>query len=173
MKTFLFLLTCLLTGSFIQQAPEPVRFQIRNAGFKVDGTFTGWEADIHYDEQNPERSTFQGVVRVASINTGIQLRDKHLKGPSYFDAETYPEIRIKSKKVQILADGSLQVSCSLTIRNKSKDIMIPVRLIRKTNTLLFETEFSINRRDYGVGGNSLVLSDDVRISVRKEVAFVN
>lgn len=173
MKTFLFLLTCWLADASIQPTPEPVRFQIRNAGFKVDGTFAKWEADIQYDEKNPERSTFNGVVRVASINTGIQLRDKHLKGQSYFDAENYPEIQIKSKKVQVDADGSLQVTCTLTIKKKSKDIVIPVKLKRKTNAIVFETEFSINRRDYGVGGNSLVLSDDVLIVVRKEVSLIN
>lgn len=58
-------------------------------------------------------------IETASLDTGIEKRDKHLRSPDFFDAATFPQITFKSSKVEKKGDGVYSVSGDLTVHGQS------------------------------------------------------
>ena len=54
---------------------------------------------------------------------------------------------------------------NLTIKDKTNQVQIPFTYSENGNTANFKGSFKIKRSDYGVGGKSMVMSDDVTISI--------
>ncbi|MCC5917519.1 MAG: YceI family protein, partial [Cryomorphaceae bacterium] len=107
-----------------------------------------------------------GTIRVKSINTGISKRDKDLLKSGYFDEENFPKIIFIATSVKKLGDGKYEVSGKLKIKGVKKDHTFTVKEVKKSGVTYFEGEFSLNRRDFNVGGSSWVLSDDLIVKIR-------
>lgn len=147
-----------------KESSSQIRFKIKNAGLTVEGIFENFKADIYYDKSNPSKSRFNGIIQVASINTGISLRDKDLKKEPYFDAVKYPEIKFVSTEIETLGTNKLRVTGNLTIKNTIRKIVMEVNIAHNAKTV-FSSNLKLNRRDYNVGGYSWVLSDIVEVDL--------
>ena len=139
-----------------------VVFHVSNAGLDVEGTVAGIEADIKFQKNKPNKSLFTATATSATIQTGIKLRDKHLKKPDYFDSEKYPAIKIVSKQIIKSKDGFESLS-SITIKGVTKDITIPFTFSQTNSKAEFKGSFSLNRLDFGIGEKSIILSDTVEV----------
>lgn len=142
-----------------------ITFKIKNAGFTVDGSFSGLTADIKLDAATSALGSIEASVDANTINTGIDLRDKDLKKEEYFNVKKYPKISMKSTLFAKDKDGTFIGYFKLTIKSVTKDVVIPFSFIETGNGAVFKGSFKINRRDYTVGGNSWILSDDVTINI--------
>jgi polyisoprenoid-binding protein YceI len=167
MKRFLlFLFPCfLMSFASVELKPSDgdnsVTFTIKNFGINTKGEFRGLKGNIKWDAENPANSSFDVSVDVHTINTGIELRDKDLMKESYFDAEKYPTIKFVSTKVS--ADN---VTGNLTIKNVTKNISFPFSVSPSGKGYLFKGDFSINRRDFNVGGGGVLGENvDVKLNV--------
>ena len=140
-------------------------FKIKNAGITVDGSFSDLQADIEFDPKNIDKSSLKASVGVASINTGIKKRDKDLQMRKYFNVEKYPRIKMTSKKIKHIEKNSYKGMFDLTIKGVTKQIEIPFTYIGKESEGTFSAEFTVNRRDFGVGSKSLILSDEATVSI--------
>ncbi|HZY80225.1 MAG TPA: YceI family protein [Cyclobacteriaceae bacterium] len=148
----------------LQEKTSSVSFTIRNFGLNVEGSFSRPEGTIVYDPTNPIASSF--VLKIASntIDTGIGLRDQHLKGDEYLDALHYPFLKFVSAGVSKTDSAdSYTVTGYLTIKDTTKKVEIPVLVMSFTSRYTFQGHFTINRRDFGVGRNSLSLADEVLV----------
>jgi len=96
---------------------------------KVRGAFNDFDGVITVDAVNPERSTVELAVKVASIDTRNADRDQHLRTNDFFDAPTYPEITFKSSRVDQVDEGHFIVIGDVTIRGVTKEISIPLDFI--------------------------------------------
>lgn len=161
-SAFLFLFFSVVSVSATAQ-DFPVRFVIKNAGFKVDGHFDKFTTDVVYDANNLDASKFYGEIQTTSINTDNGKRDKHLRNEDYFEVAKYPTITFTSSNVKSAGTNKLTVTGTLKIKNMSKIVAIPVTLKNVGGKTTFSGELTINRRDYGVGGSSWVLSDKLTI----------
>lgn len=141
-----------------------IEFYIKNLGVEVKGRFDLAEAKINFDENNLEQSEISGFVYVNSINTGIGMRDNHLLSMDYFYSSFYPKITIKSKKFFPFPSerGKFVGLFEITIKAIKKDLSI----VFEYNNNTLKTEFELNRLDFGVGGSSLSLSDNVKIKIQ-------
>src|SRR6202000_3061657 len=100
------LLIQLLTIYSIAQTParqympadqgSTVAFTIKNFGFNTGGTFSGLQGTISLDPQDVSKASFDVSVDAATVNTGNDLRDDHLRKDGYFDVQKYPRIRFVS-----------------------------------------------------------------------------
>src|SRR6185312_7753405 len=81
----------------INPAGTKISFVIKNAGFSVDGSFSGLSGEIIFDPKELPKSSFNTSIDAASINTGINKRNEHLKKDEYFDVAKYPKISFKTK----------------------------------------------------------------------------
>lgn len=141
-----------------------IRFKIKNFGVTVDGSFKGFQGNFNFDPNNLTASTFEASLDANTINTTNTSRDKHLREKEYFDIKTYPRIKLVSTKIgNSTKAGTYILNGKLTIKNITKDISFPFTASPKGEDYLFAGEFKINRRDFGVGGNSMVLSDNLTV----------
>lgn len=142
-----------------------VKFRIKNFGLAVTGTFTGLEGGIVFNAANLASSSFTVSVDAASIETGINLRNNHLRGEDYFDVKKYPRISFTSSGVSSAGQaGIFYLSGKLTIRNVTKEISFPFTASVIENGYLFDGSFRINRRDFKVGGSNTI-ADSVSITL--------
>ncbi|MGQ0827351.1 MAG: YceI family protein [Bacteroidota bacterium] len=146
-----------------------VGFKIKNAGFTVDGTFGGLHANIIFDGSKNYGNFLETSVDVSSVNTGIDKRDAHLKKAEYFDVEKYPKIVMKANLFSKEKDGSYKGYFKLIIKDKTRDVLIPFTFNEKDDKGTFKAIFTINRLDWGVGKSSMVLSDNVTVSIEVNV----
>lgn len=144
----------------------------------VRGEFSDYDGKIFFDENDMTKSSVEGSIKVASITTNNEKRDNHLRSGDFFDAEKYPEIKFKSKKVTKKGSDYVMIG-DFTMRNVTKEVEIPFKFIGTVKDpwggkrVGIEAEFKINRKDFGVAwskaldNGGLVVSDEVTI----EIAF--
>lgn len=148
-----------------QSAQVSVDFKINNFGITVNGTFTKANISPNFKSQDVSQWTLTGNVDVNSITTNNKKRDAHLLEDDYFDAVTFPKITLKSKRFKSVSGDKYDVTVNLTIKGITKTRVIPMTILSASENLEFKSDFEIDRRDFNVGGGSLVMSDTVRISV--------
>lgn len=138
-----------------------VSFVIKNFGINTNGNVKGLQGAIKWDAANPAASQINASVEVNTLNTGIEMRDKDLMDEKYFDAAKYPTIKFTGTQV-----SATSITGNLTLKGVTKSISFPITVTPAGKGYLFEGKFSINRRDYGVGGGSMVLSDEVKVTLK-------
>ena len=174
MNRFIFLLWVLTSSiSSSAQVLKPVeeessvKFKIRNFGFNtVTGSFKGIKGTIRFSPDNLSASSMDVSVDAQTVNTGINLRDNHLRKPEYFDVKKYPVIRFVSSKITPSSKaGTLFITGKLTIKNVTREISFPFTAMPQGAGYLFSGEFKINRIDFGVGESSSV-SDNLTVILK-------
>lgn len=141
-----------------------VSFKIKNFGATVDGTFEGLKGTISFDAERVTHALFDVSIDAATIDTGIGMRDNHLRKSDYFNVTDFPVIRfVSGKVVQSAKAGEGIVTGKLTIKKTTKDISFPFRYSETGGVLKLAGTFTINRRDYSVGGNSISLADELTV----------
>jgi polyisoprenoid-binding protein YceI len=161
----------------IDVAHSNIGFSIPIAGglSNVRGKFTEFTVTIVHDDKDVTKSSVDAVIKAASIDTGIEKRDAHLRSADFFDVEKFPEITFKSSRIEkkgkdFIAHGTF------SMHGVSKEIAIPftvngVTRDEKTGkTVLGATgRTTVNRRDYGINfarpDNPTFLGDSVEIEL--------
>jgi polyisoprenoid-binding protein YceI len=159
--SWILLLICITAAAGehgLEVKSHKITFNIKNAGITVDGSFSDLEADIRFNPKDLDKSVIKASLGVASINTGIKKRE-------YFDVEKYPRIKMISKRLKHIEKNKYKGTFDLTIKGVTKQVEIPFTYTGKNNEGMFLTEFRLNRRDYGVGSNSLILSDEATVFI--------
>lgn len=146
----------------INNEASKVSFKIKNAGLTVDGRFDEISGQINFNAANPSASQFTAVIPTKSINTEVEMRDKHLREEDYFEVEKYPEMKFVSTSVSG-ANGKYEVTGKLTIKDVTKTITFPFESTQSAGKTVLKGSFVIDRRDYHVGGNSWIMGDDVTV----------
>lgn len=173
MKNKLTILLTILLSSFslvIAQTPLKIvssfiTFKIKNAGLNVTGSFKGFEGEIKFSPDAIKTSSIKASVDANTINTGIGARDKHLKKSEYFDTDNFPKISIVSSFFG--KDGNkFNGYFKLSLKGITKDVTIPFTFENN----IMKGEFVVDRRDYKIGGNSLMLGDKVTVSIQINLA---
>lgn len=150
----------------VQNKPETkVEFMIKNFGVHVSGSFSEVEIISFIDMSDLESSYINAVIEVGSINTGNVKRDKHLLKDDFFNTDRFPILKLKSTKIEKISETNFKLEGKLTIKNTTRMISIPLEVVENDNSLLIKSNFIISRKDYNVGGNMWVLSNNVKIHV--------
>jgi polyisoprenoid-binding protein YceI len=162
----------------VDRAHSSAGFRVRHFVTKVPGQFRELTGTIEYDRQNPAASRVELTVSAASIDTGNEERDTHLRSPDFFDASSFPYLTFASTVVRAMDADTLEVTGELTIRGVPRRITIPVELLGTFPTPSgekagSETRFTVNRLDYGITWNRMldagtILGDEVEIHIAVE-----
>ena len=142
-----------------------VDFKIKNFGVDVKGSFSEVDIISYFDPSNIDDSYINAIIKVSSINTGNVKRDEHLFKEDFFDVDNFKYIKLESSKIEKISETSYILKGELTIKNTSKLISIPLELTENDDSLLIKSNFIIKRKDYYVGGNIWVLSNNVKIQI--------
>jgi len=174
-KYFAFILFLSIKSFSFAQAKHTVtkssvKFEIKNMGINTGGSFSGLQADIKFDPEHLDASTIEASIDVKTVNTENETRDHHLKSESYFDAEKYPEITMKSISFKHKSGNNYTGIFNLTIKDKTNPVEVPFTYSENGNTASFKGTLKIKRTDYGVGGKSLMMSNDVTITINADTS---
>jgi polyisoprenoid-binding protein YceI len=147
-------------------AGSKVHFVIKNFGIKTGGDFTGLKGTIVFNPKALAASHFNVTVNAGTVDTDNRTRDKHLRKSDYFDVEKFPLISFVSTKITESTNaGRFYVFGNLTIKGVTKAVEFGFSATPVDNGYLLKGGFEINRRDYGVGGSSFSLSDNLTITL--------
>jgi len=148
------------------QSLTSVSFKIKNFGVNVDGDFSKVNIQTNFDSNNLDKSYINATIKVSSITTGIKKRDQHILEEDYFDEPNHQNITLKSTKIEKTKKGTYRLHADLTIKETTKKIEIPIEFQQTDDTLMIQSKFQINRRDFKVGGGSMIMSKKVKIQVQ-------
>jgi polyisoprenoid-binding protein YceI len=168
------------TETFVfDKSHTKVGFQIRHWLTKVEGRFRDFDGRIAIDRAQPMNSSVDVTIQAASIDTGQERRDNHLRSADFFEVEKYPTISFKSSKVVPKGKDLYEVTGDLTMHGVTKTLVVAVRHtgflnLGKQEKAGFEIVLPINRKDFGITWNrtadqgGVMLGDDVQIDVLVE-----
>jgi len=173
-KTFFLQIIILTTLSAFSQTNSTVlhsavTFQIKNMGISVSGSFAGLQADIKFNQADLTSGVINATVDATTINSGNDSRDEHLKSIDFFDVAHYPKISLRSVSFKHKSGNNYSGLFNLVIRDKTKQIEIPFTYNETATSATFKGSFKINRLDYGIGGSSLILSNEVTVNIESEM----
>jgi polyisoprenoid-binding protein YceI len=167
-----------ISGDYVlDPAHTRIGFSARHAMVtKVRGAFHEFEGIAHVDADNPADSSVRVTIQSASLTTGNDQRDGHLRSADFFDVESYPEIRFVSTDVK--RDGTdWTITGDLTINEVTKPIAV---VFEETGAATdpfgnervgFEGSVAINRSDWGLKWNAALEAGGVLVSEKVTLEF--
>jgi polyisoprenoid-binding protein YceI len=164
------------TGVYnVDPSHSNVGFEVRHMGIAtVRGRFGAFEGTIDASGDAP---VLQGSVEVATIDTGDDNRDGHLKGPEFFDAEQQPKISFHSTATEVSGDGSITLQGEITIKGIAKPIELTGEIAENgqdpwgNERIGLELTSAIDRRDFDLKWNqtlpngNLLVANEVKLLV--------
>ncbi len=124
-------------------------------------------------DDDPSACSFEITVHAASADTNNEMRDRHIKGPDFFNVGEFPEMSFKSSSVQA-SDEGYAVTGQLSLHGVSREITVQASHSGSGKDPWggfrtgFETVFSISRSDFGMDFMLDGLSDEVRLTISLE-----
>lgn len=151
---------------------------------EIEGYFSDFTAEVTTAKADYSDMKIKVTAKVSSINTGVEMRDNHLKSADFFDAEKYPELVFNSTKVvKTPAKAGKQsaqygkIYGTLTFHGITKPVVLDVKYFGKvTNpmnnneTAGFKVSGTISRKDFDLGPKfpEAMISDKVSIDANLE-----
>jgi polyisoprenoid-binding protein YceI len=166
-----------LTGTWkADPGHSEVAFTVRHLMVsKTRGRFTSYDVTIVTSE-DPLASSIVATIDLASVDTGLDVRDNHLRSADYLDVESYPTMTYRSTGIRQTDDGWV-VDGDLTVHGVTRQVPLAVEMngFRQDpfggQRAGFSATAQINRRDFGIDltapmdGGGVVVGDKVSISL--------
>lgn len=163
----------------IDPAHSAAQFAVKHLAIStVRGAFTSVKGSIQFDDKDVSKSTVDVTIDVNSVDTRVPDRDKDLRSDHFFDADHFPTITFKSKRVEQVAPGKLKVTGDLTIHGTTKEVVLevdgpsaPIKDPWGNQRMGVNAITKINRRDFSVGATygSAMIGEDISITIDAEV----
>jgi len=143
---------------------------------KVRGIFKDVSGTIEYDEADPARSTVEVTIPAATVETGMEPRDKHLRSADFLDAETHPTLDFRSTSIASKGDR-WAITGDLTIRGVTRPVVLDAEQLGVVAGMDgrrhagFEATTKIKRSDWGLTWNvgleagGWLVSDEISIDL--------
>jgi len=147
----------------------------------VRGHFADVDGTVHEDATNPSRSSIEVSIKVASLDTGVEQRDAHLRSPDFFDVEQFPSLTFRSTNIAPAGENKLRVTGDLTIKGVTKPVVLDVTEEGRRGDPWggqragFSATTKIDRRDFGLNYNQAletggwVVGHEVKINLDIEL----
>jgi polyisoprenoid-binding protein YceI len=146
----------------------------------VRGKFGVVRGSLKLDETDLTNSAVDVEIETASITTGVEQRDTHLKSGDFLLAEQYPLITFKSTRIDSVGADRYKVFGDLTIRGTTREVALDATFNGQGTTPYgaevagFEATTTINRKDFGANWNvaletgGILVSENVKINLEVE-----
>ena len=95
----------------------------------VRGKFHQVTGSITVDEDDPTTATGSFEISVASLSTGVEPRDTHLRSADFFDAAAYPTATFIATGIRHKGANGYAVTGDLTIRGTTRPVTFDVDLL--------------------------------------------
>lgn len=133
---------------------------------------------VDLDDKHLEQARVEATIDAASIDTGVEKRDAHLRSPDFFDTAKFPTITFKSTEVKRVAGGKYRISGNLTMHGVTRPVALevesaalevkdPMGNVRRGAV----ATTTLDRKDFGLGWNKVleaggvVVGDTVQVTI--------
>jgi len=189
-KVFLLAVAALIQTAIFAQtkwntdnAHSSVKFSVTHLVIsEVEGSFKKFDGNIVSAKPDFSDANINFNIDVNSINTDNDMRDKHLKGDDFFNADQYPNMTFKGTSLKKVSGNKYALYGNLTIRNVTKPVKFDVVYGGTAkdgygNTKAgFKATTVINRFDYNLKWNTMTeaggatVGKDITIDMKLEFA---
>jgi polyisoprenoid-binding protein YceI len=151
--------------------------EINGTASIVKGTFT-------IDPSNIEATTGKIEVPITSMQTGVELRDQHLRGKDWLDADASPNIMFEVKKisgVQVVSSGGGKgvakgtAEGTFTVHGVAKSASFPIEIqyLEKGggDVVMIKSEFNISLKDHNIAGKKGIVGSKVAETINIKVSL--
>lgn len=162
-----------------------IGFVARHLGFsKATGHFKKFAAVVRADPKTGKISTLEATAETASIDTGIEKRDAHLRSDDFLNAEKFPQLKIAMKSIK-WNGTKFTAQADLTIRDVTKTVPFKGELLGVHNVNFgqglttragYEATATISRKEFGLKWNMVteglsVVADPIQIELAAEIGY--
>jgi polyisoprenoid-binding protein YceI len=154
----------------IDTAHSQIGFAVRHMMIStVRGKFAKFDADIQIDLGNLSQARVTARIDAASVSTGDEKRDGHLRSADFFDVEKYPTIEFASTHVS-QQDASLTVQGSLKIKGNDHPITLKGEMVGPgkdpwgNSKLGFSLSGEVDREQWGLTWNQALEAGGVLVA---------
>jgi polyisoprenoid-binding protein YceI len=166
----------------IDPAHSHIAFSVRHLMITtVKGRFGGIDGTVVIDESEPSKSEVDVRIEASTIDTREPQRDAHLRSADFLDAEKFPHLTFKSRRVSDTKGGAFTVTGDLTIRGVTREVVLHVSEEGRGKDPWggeragFSATTKLNRKDYGLTwnqaleGGGVLVGDEVKINLELEL----
>jgi polyisoprenoid-binding protein YceI len=168
-----------LTGHWTVDRPHSrIGFSVRHAMVTtVRGAFADYDSALYFDGARPSESRAEIVIRVASVDTGVEQRDAHLVGRDFFDVRRYPEMTFRSTSTTHESAENFRMTGDLTIRDRTRPVELQLAYLGSVvdpfgfERAGFDGTTTIDRRDWGLVYNQRLEAGGSMVSEKVRLQF--
>ena len=125
---------------------------------EISGQFSNFTVKVKTGKPDFTDMKVNVVAKTASISTGVEMRDNHLKTADFFDVEKYPELTFESTSVKKISEKQFALTGNLSLHGVTKAVTLHVTYygtvvnpMNKKGTFGFHITGSVKRSDFGIG----------------------
>ena len=158
----------------VDKAHSRLSYGVTHLGIaESEGNFKTFDAKITSSKEDLSDAVIEVTADVASINTDNEMRDKHLKGADFFDAEKYPTLTFKSTSFKKVSGKNYKVTGDLTLHGVTKAVTLnavfngtTTNPMSKKTLAGFKFTGTIKRSDFAIAAATpaAMLGDEVTIT---------
>lgn len=143
----------------------------------VRGKFKDFDGDVEVENDDPTTAVARVTIRPASVDTGQEQRDAHLRSADFFHAERFPEMTFVSTGVESQGGRRYRVTGDLTIKDRTRPITLDVEVEERFSDPFGNERVGVtasgklNRRDWGLTWNQvleagrLLVGNDIKLEI--------
>lgn len=167
------------TGTWeIDAAHSVVEFSVRHMMIStVKGSFGAVAGTLQIDEANKAASSVVATIEAASITTGNEGRDQHLRSDDFFNTEAYPQITFRSTSVEPKGENRYAMHGELTMRDVTKPVVLDTEYEGGitdpwgNQRVAFSATTEIVRSEFGANWNAVLETGGVMVSDKVKIAI--
>lgn len=151
-----------------------IQFKIQHLGFSwLLGRFNTFDGEFVLDDTNVENSNVSVTIDVASVDSNHAERDKHLRGPDFFDVSKFPKASFVSTKIEKTGEKTAKITGDFTLKGVTKPLTLDAKYVGGGKDPWggyrqgFEATTQFKLKDFGIDYNLGPASEvvDIYISV--------
>jgi polyisoprenoid-binding protein YceI len=162
----------------IDPAHSLVEFAVKHMMFTtVKGRFSDVSGSIVTEGEDLATAKIDVEVGTASIHTGDEKRDEHLRSADFFDVEKFPKLTFTSRKVEPQGGNNFRLVGDLTMHGVTKQVEMDVTYNGSgmspfgVEVAGYTAQTELNRTDFGLTWNAALETGGVLVSEKVKVTL--
>ena len=151
-------------------------FNYNHLGYSTSyGMFSGFNGEIHFDQEDPAASSVTVSFPVKTMLTGWEERFAHFMSPDFFDATVEEMVIFTSTSIEVTGEGTALITGDLTLNDVTKSVVLDAKLNQVGDHPMagkpwagFDATTTLLRSDYNLGQFAPFVSDEVVVSISVE-----
>jgi len=145
---------------------------------EVEGRFKEFDVTFQQGKDDFSESTVEATIKIASVSTDNEFRDKDLMSDNFFNAEKFPDMKFKSTSFEKTGENKYKITGDLTIRDVTKQVVLDTRLTgpitdqRGNGRIGVKATTTIDRFDYGVKWDRMVDATNLVVSKNVDITLL-